>query len=796
MRSTTSACSSATARVRSTRGWRSTPSPSSPWTGSSSRADPDPAHAVAVATKNYVKAAGKGVLKVMSKMGISTVASYSGAQVFEAVGLGPDLVEDCFTGTTSRLGGIGLDELADEVARRHRVAHPRNPLHLAHRGLPGGGEYQWRREGEYHLFNPETVFKLQHATRAGRYDVFREYTSTGRRPVPPPGHAAGAVPLPPRGARAGAARGGRAGLRHRPALRHRGDVLRVDLQGGPRDPGHRHEPPRRQVEHRRGRRGRRPLRARRQRRPAPLGASSRWPAAASASPASTWSTPTTCRSRWRRGPSRGRAASCPAARSTRGSPAPGTPPRASGSISPPPHHDIYSIEDLAQLIHDLKNANPEARVHVKLVAEVGVGTVAAGVSKAHADVVLISGHDGGTGAAPLTSAQARGRAVGAGPGRDPADAAAQQAARPHRRAGRRPAEDRPGRGHRRPARRRGVRLRHRAPGRERLHHDAGLPPRHLPGRGRHPEPGAAGPLQRPARVRRELLRVHRRGGARAAGLARVPHARGGHRPGRRARRDRGRRPLEGGRPRPQPRSSTCRRWRPTRPVTRSAPRTTASTGRSTRPSSSWPVPPWSAADPVVIRLPVTNTNRTVGHDARLAGDPPLRRRGPARRHDHDPPDRLRRQQPRRLPASGDHAAHRGRRQRLRRQGPVRRAADHPARPQRHLPRRGEHHRRQRRPLRRHRRRDVPAGHGGRALLRAELRRDGRGGGRRRPRLRVHDRRPGGRAGPHRAELRRRHVGRHRLRARPGRRRSPPWSTSRWSTSTRSPTRTGRSWPTG
>ncbi|MEA3215931.1 MAG: glutamate synthase large chain, partial [Acidimicrobiia bacterium] len=130
----------------------------------------------ATAEKNYVKAGGKGILKVMSKMGISTVASYTGAQVFEAVGLGRELVDEYFTGTTSRVGGIGLEELAREVATRHAIAHPANPLHLAHRTLASGGEYQWRREGEYHLFNPETVFKLQHATRAKRYDIFKEYT--------------------------------------------------------------------------------------------------------------------------------------------------------------------------------------------------------------------------------------------------------------------------------------------------------------------------------------------------------------------------------------------------------------------------------------------------------------------------------------------------------------------------------------------------------------------------------------------------------------------------------------------
>ena len=199
-------------------------------------------------------------------------------------------------------------------------------------------------------------------------------------------------------------RRGRAGRPDREAVRHRGHVLRLDLGRGARDPGHRDEPARRPVQHRRGRRGPGAVHPATPTATCAARRSSRWPAAGSASPASTWSTPTTCRSRWPRGPSRARAASCPATRCTRGSPRPGTPRPASGLISPPPHHDIYSIEDLAQLIHDLKNANPRgpgARQAGR--PRSGVGTVAAGVSKAHADVVLISGHDGGTGAAPLTS---------------------------------------------------------------------------------------------------------------------------------------------------------------------------------------------------------------------------------------------------------------------------------------------------------------------------------------------------------------------------------------------------------
>ncbi len=128
------------------------------------------------AAKSYVKAAGKGILKVMSKMGISTVASYTGAQIFEAVGLQKPLVDEYFTGTASRIEGIDLDVIAEEVAARHDIAYPARPEELAHRELPVGGEYQWRREGEFHLFNPDTVYKLQHSTRAGRYDVFKQYT--------------------------------------------------------------------------------------------------------------------------------------------------------------------------------------------------------------------------------------------------------------------------------------------------------------------------------------------------------------------------------------------------------------------------------------------------------------------------------------------------------------------------------------------------------------------------------------------------------------------------------------------
>ena len=364
--------------------------------------------------------------------------------------------------------------------------------------------------------------------------------------------------------------------------------LRLDLQGGPRDARHRDEPHRRQVEHRRGRRGRRPLRAATPTATSAARRSSRWRRAASASPASTSSTPTTCRSRWPRAPSPARAASCPGTRCTRGSPRPGTPRPGVGLISPPPHHDIYSIEDIKQLIHDLKNSNPRARVHVKLVAEVGVGTVAAGVSKAHADVVLISGHDGGTGASPLTSLKHAGAPWELGLAETQQtlllnglrDRIVVQV--------RRPAEDRPRRRDRRAARRRGVRLRHRAAGGARLRDDARLPPRHLPGRAsppRTPSCASASPASpsssstssssSPRRCASYLAALGFRSIAEAIGHAEVLDTSAADRP------------LEGRTASTSRRSSTCPRT-PTRPDAAAArpARTTASTGRSTRRSSS------------------------------------------------------------------------------------------------------------------------------------------------------------------------------------------------------------------
>jgi len=350
-----------------------------------------------VAVKNLVKALGKGVLKVMSKMGVSTVASYTGAQIFEAVGLSHAVVDKYFTGMTSKLGGIDLDTIAEEVARRHATAYPRGGIAPAHRELAIGGEYQWRREGEPHLFDPETVFRLQHATRSGRYDVFKQYTArvdeqserlmtlrglfrfrTERQAIPIE-EVEPVSEIVKRFSTGAMSYGSISKEAHETlAIAMNRIGAKSNTGEGGEDADRLHDPERR--------------------------SSIKQVASGRFGVTSEYLTNSDdIQIKMAQGAKPGEGGQLPGNKvypwvaKTRHS-TPGV-----GLISPPPHHDIYSIEDLAQLIHDLKNANPSARVHVKLVSEVGVGTVAAGVSKAHADVVLISGHDGGTGAAPLTS---------------------------------------------------------------------------------------------------------------------------------------------------------------------------------------------------------------------------------------------------------------------------------------------------------------------------------------------------------------------------------------------------------
>ncbi len=351
------------------------------------------------AVANFITAVNKGVIKIMAKMGISAIQSYRGAQVFEALGLHKEFVDKYFARTSSRIGGIGLKEIAEETRRRHHNAFPER--NIKDPDLAGGGEYQWRRDGEYHLFNPNTVFKLQHATRSAQYNIFKEYTalvdkqseylatlrglfefkqdgqsipldeveaienimkrfSTGAMSygsISKEAHETLAIAMNRIGGKSNTGEGGESSSRYKPDAN--GDLRRSAIK---------------QVASGR------------------FGVTSEYLANAD-----------DIQIKMAQGAKPGEGGQLPGSKTypwiaeVRHS----TP--WVELISPPPHHDIYSIEDLAQLIHDLKNANPKARIHVKLVAEVGVGTVAAGVAKAHSDVILISGYDGGTGASPISS---------------------------------------------------------------------------------------------------------------------------------------------------------------------------------------------------------------------------------------------------------------------------------------------------------------------------------------------------------------------------------------------------------
>ncbi len=354
------------------------------------------------AVANLIKSLGKGVLKVMSKMGISTISSYTGAQVFEAIGLSRDVVDEYFVGVTSKLGGVSLDLIAEETIARHHIAYPPGGEVPGAKRLPIGGEYQWRREGEPHLFDPETVFALQHATRSKRYDVFKRYTNrvddqskrlmtlrglfefrTGLRPAISIDEVESASEIIKRFATGAMSYGSIS------AEAHETLAIAMNRIGGKSNTGEGGEDPARYELDDNGDSRRSAVK---QVASGRFGVTSEYLVNAD-----------DIQIKMAQGAKPGEGGQLPGGKvypwiaKVRYS-TPGV-----GLISPPPHHDIYSIEDLAQLIHDLKNANRQARVHVKLVAEVGVGTVAAGVSKAHADVVLISGHDGGTGAAPLTS---------------------------------------------------------------------------------------------------------------------------------------------------------------------------------------------------------------------------------------------------------------------------------------------------------------------------------------------------------------------------------------------------------
>lgn len=358
---------------------------------------PEMEHQKAVA--NYIKAINKGLIKIMAKMGISTVQSYCGAQVFEAIGLNKEFVDKYFTWTASRIGGIGMDVVAEEMSMRHHNAFPNREVKEP--DLEWGGEYQWRRDGEYHLFNPDTVFKLQHATSTGQFEIFKEYTNrvddqnenrATLRGMFEFKFAKDPIPLDEvepienimKRFSTGAMSYGSISQNAHETL-----AIAMNRIGGKSNTGEGGEDPARYIPDENGDSRRSAIK---QVASGRFGVTSHYLTNAD-----------DIQIKMAQGAKPGEGGQLPGAKvypwiaKVRGS----TP--WVDLISPPPHHDIYSIEDLAQLIHDLKNSNPRARIHTKLVAEVGVGTVAAGVAKCHSDVILVSGYDGGTGASPVTS---------------------------------------------------------------------------------------------------------------------------------------------------------------------------------------------------------------------------------------------------------------------------------------------------------------------------------------------------------------------------------------------------------
>jgi glutamate synthase (ferredoxin) len=352
-----------------------------------------------IACKNLVKAAAKGVVKVMSKMGISAIQSYRGAQVFEAVGLRQDVIDHYFTWTPSRVGGIGLDVIAQEVLMRHRDAFgARNAIDHA---LPAGGQFKWRADGEYHLFNPESIHALQKSVRTGDYKTFKAYsglvndtsknlcTLRGMLDFKP----SDAIPIEevePIEKILARFKTGAMSYGSISSEAHETLAIAMNRIGGKSNTGEGGEDPARFTWT--NELGDSKNSAIKQVASGRFGVTSHYLVSARE-----------IQIKMAQGAKPGEGGQLPGTKvypwvaKTRHTTA------GVGLISPPPHHDIYSIEDLAELIHDLKNANRRARVSVKLVSEVGVGTIAAGVAKAHADVVLISGHDGGTGASPQNS---------------------------------------------------------------------------------------------------------------------------------------------------------------------------------------------------------------------------------------------------------------------------------------------------------------------------------------------------------------------------------------------------------
>jgi glutamate synthase domain-containing protein 2/formylmethanofuran dehydrogenase subunit C len=350
------------------------------------------------AKKNYIKAANKSIIKVASKMGISTVQSYRGAQIFEAVGISKQVIDRYFTGTSSRINGIGLDVIARESLERHRHGYP--PIRVNGEVLDNGGFYQWRRDGEYHMWNPDTVAKLQQAVRVTGLPTFKEYSKlvndearhrctirgllNFKKSTPVPIEEVEPAKDIVKRFVTGAMSFGSISKEA-----HENLAIAMNRIGGKSNTGEGGEDPNRFLRDANGDLRRSAIK---QVASARFGVTTEYLVNADE-----------LQIKMAQGAKPGEGGQLPGHKVDEyiGKVRHSTP--GVGLISPPPHHDIYSIEDLAQLIHDLKNVNPTARVSVKLVSEVGVGTVAAGVAKAKADHILISGDSGGTGASPLTS---------------------------------------------------------------------------------------------------------------------------------------------------------------------------------------------------------------------------------------------------------------------------------------------------------------------------------------------------------------------------------------------------------
>ncbi|HTY44677.1 MAG TPA: glutamate synthase large subunit [Patescibacteria group bacterium] len=350
------------------------------------------------AAHNYVKAIEKGILKILSKMGISTLRSYRGAQIFEALGLHQDVIDLCFTGTPSRIGGASLEVIGQETMLRHSQAYPDRGQSSAL--LLSGGAYQWKRDGEFHLWNPESIASLQDAVRTDSFEKYKEFArlinDQSRNPTTlrslfafVSGAAIGIDEVEPAEAIVQRFATGAMSFGSISKEAHETIAIAMNRLKGKSNTGEGGEDPARFM-------------------PLPNGDSVRSAIKQVASGRFGVTTNYLVNAdelqiKIAQGAKPGEGGQLPGHKvsvtiaRTRYT-TPGV-----TLISPPPHHDIYSIEDLAQLIFDLKNANPQARISVKLVSEVGVGTIAAGVAKGHADMILISGGDGGTGASPLSS---------------------------------------------------------------------------------------------------------------------------------------------------------------------------------------------------------------------------------------------------------------------------------------------------------------------------------------------------------------------------------------------------------